>query len=118
MSIDKIQVGSVVTGPFLLESVEVLAVVPLGDSIELIGNGCGTGLVRDQILTPVQLAELRCSPLHESFDGDPPLFRLGIKAHRLGLAYDRDPYFSLSIARVDPLPHQHEAVYDKFLKMP
>ena len=26
--------------------------------------------------------------------------------------------FSLSIARVDPLPHQLEAVYDYFLKLP
>ena len=36
----------------------------------------------------------------------------------LGLAYEYDPYFSLSIARVDPLPHQLEAVYDYFLKLP
>ena len=35
-----------------------------------------------------------------------------------GLAYEYDPYFSLSIARVDPLPHQLEAVYDYFLKLP
>ena len=40
------------------------------------------------------------------FDGDPHRFRLGVEALRLGLAYEHDPYFSLSIARVDPLPHQ------------
>ena len=34
------------------------------------------------------------------------------------MAYEYDPYFSLSIARVDPLPHQLEAVYDYFLKLP
>ena len=45
-------------------------------------------------------------------------FRLGIEALRLGLAYEYDPYFSLSIARIDPLPHQLEAVYDYFLKFP
>jgi hypothetical protein len=45
-------------------------------------------------------------------------FRLGIEALRLGLAYEYDPYFSLSIARVDPLPHQLEAVYDYFLRLP
>jgi len=39
---------------------------------------------------------------------------LGIEALRLGLAYEYDPYFALSIARVDPLPHQLEAVYDHF----
>jgi len=118
MTIDEIHVGSVISGPLLPEPVEVLAVVALGDSIKLIGKGCKTGLVRDPVLTPAQLSQLRCSPVHESFDGNPALFRLGIEAHRLGLAYEYDPFFSLSIARVDPLPHQLEAVYDYFLKLP
>src|SRR4051794_40139819 len=118
MTKDEIQVGSVVSGPLLPEPVEVLAIVPLGDAIKLVGKGCKTGLVRDPILTRDQLAQLGCSPLHTAFDGDPTLFRLGIEAQRLGLAYEYDPYFSLSIARVDPLPHQLEAVYDYFLKLP
>jgi hypothetical protein len=118
MTSDEIHVGSIVTGPLLPEPVEVLSLVPLGDSVKLIGRGCKSGLVRDPVLTPGQLSQLRCSPLRESFDGNPALFRLGIEAHRLGLAYEYDPYFSLSIARVDPLPHQLEAVYDYFLKMP
>jgi hypothetical protein len=45
-------------------------------------------------------------------------FRLGVEALRLSLAYEYDPYFSLSIARVDPLPHQLEAVYQYFMAMP
>jgi superfamily II DNA or RNA helicase len=118
MTIDEIHVGSIVTGPLLPEPVEVLAIIPLGESIKLVGKGCKTGLVRDPILTAAQLAQLRGSPERQSFDGDAALFRLGIEAHRLGLAYEYDPYFSLSIARVDPLPHQLEAVYDYFLKMP
>jgi SNF2 family DNA or RNA helicase len=64
------------------------------------------------------LTTLEASPETEPFDGDPHRFRLGIEAIRLGLAYEYDPYFSLSIARVDPLPHQLEAVYDYFLKLP
>src|SRR3954465_13748572 len=118
MNKDEIHVGSVVSGPLLPEPVEVIAIVPLGDSIKLVGKGRKTGLVRDPILTRDQLAQLCCSPLHTAFDGDPTLFRLGIEAQRLGLAYEYDPYFSLSIARVDPLPHQLEAVYDFFLKAP
>lgn len=43
---------------------------------------------------------------------------MGIEAARLGLAYEYDPYFSLSIARVDPLPHQLEAVYHYILPLP
>lgn len=58
------------------------------------------------------------TPDREPFDGDPKMFRLGIEAMRLQLAFECDPYFSLSIARVDPLPHQLEAVYDYFLRLP
>jgi SNF2 family DNA or RNA helicase len=35
----------------------------------------------------------------------------------LGIAFEFDPYFGLSISRVDPLPHQLEAVYDHLLKL-
>jgi len=52
------------------------------------------------------------------FDGNAQRFRLGVEALRLSLAYEYDPYFSLSIARVDPLPHQLEAVYQYFMAMP
>lgn len=97
---------------------EVLAVVPLGDAIKLIGRGLNTGLTHDPVLTPAQLAQLTVSADREPFDGDARLFRLGVEAHRLGLAYEYDPFFSLSIARVDPLPHQLEAVYGYFLRLP
>ena len=65
-----------------------------------------------------QIATLEISTDTDPFDGDPARFRLGVEAIRLGLAYEYDPYFSLSIARVDPLPHQLEAVYDYFLELP
>ena len=80
MTVDEIQVGSIITGPLLPEPVEVLAVIPLGDSVKLIGKGCKTGLVRDPVLTRSQLAQLRHIPLLGTFDGDPTLFRLGIEA--------------------------------------
>jgi superfamily II DNA or RNA helicase len=96
----------------------VLAVVPLGTSLKVIGRGTKTRLTHDPIFSVEQLARLTLSAEREPFDGDAALFRLGVEAHRLGLAYEYDPYFSLSIARVDPLPHQLEAVYGYFLKLP
>ena len=113
-----IRPGSIVRGPTLPEPVEVLAVVPLGDSLKVIGRGLSTGLTHDPVLTREQLARLTVSADSEPFDGDARLFRLGVEAHRLGLAFEYDPFFSLSIARVDPLPHQLEAVYDYFLRLP
>ncbi len=115
---DVIHPGLIIAGPFLPESLEVLAVVPMGESLKIIGKGLQTGLARDPVLTRDQLSRLTISGETLPFDGDARLFRLGIEAHRLGLAYEYDPYFSLSIARVDPLPHQLEAVYDYFLRLP
>lgn len=99
MSPPNLRPGSIVRGPTLPEAVEVLALVPLGDSVKIIGRGLQTGLTHDPVLTPDQLARLTVSADQEPFDGDARLFRLGIEAHRLGLAYEYDPLFSLSIAR-------------------
>ena len=110
--------GVVVEGPILPEPVEILALVPMGASMKVIGKGLRTGQVRDPILDSAQLAQLTITPKDPPFDGDSLHFKLGVEAARLGLAYEYDPYFSLSIARVDPLPHQLEAVYDYFLKLP
>ena len=110
--------GSVVEGPLLPEPVEVLVIVPFGSAVKLVGKGLRTGQVHEPILDPSQLQQLTFTPKEPQFDGDPSKFKLGIEAARLGLAYEYDPYFSLSIARIDPLPHQLEAVYDYFLKLP
>ena len=118
MSSHVIRTGSIVRGPTLPEAVEVLALIPFGDSLKIVGRGLSTGLTFDPILSPSQLAQLTVSAEQEPFDGDARLFRLGVEAQRLGLAYEYDPFFSLSIARVDPLPHQLEAVYGYFLRLP
>ena len=118
MHIDQLKPNVIVRGPLFPEPVQVIVTIPMGNAVKLIGKGLITGQVHEPILTAEQLAKLEASPDREPFDGDPHRFRLGIEALRLGLAYEYDPYFSLSIARVDPLPHQLEAVYDYFLKLP
>jgi superfamily II DNA or RNA helicase len=110
--------GIIVRGLMLPEPVEVLVVTPLGDVIKIVGAGQKTGQVHQRVLRLDQLQFLEATPGHQLFDGDAVRFRLGIEAARLGLAYEYDPYFSLSISRVDPLPHQLEAVYDYFMRLP
>src|SRR4029077_8289322 len=90
-----------------------------------IGNGTWRlGLVgtqserfRSVTLSLVELSTLRFQELQCSFSGDADLLRLGIQAYSLGIAFEFDPYFGLSVSRVDPLPHQLEAVYDYMLKL-
>jgi len=118
MRIDQIKPNVVVRGPLFPEPVQVIVSIPMGTSIKLVGKGLVTGQVHEPILDADQVATLETTPEKAPFDGDPQRFRLGIEALRLGLAYEYDPYFALSIARVDPLPHQLEAVYDHFLRLP
>jgi superfamily II DNA or RNA helicase len=118
MDIDQLKPNLVLRGTLFPEAVQVITTIPLGNSVKLIGQGLRTKQVYQSILTPEQLSLLEASPETEPFDGDAKKFRLGVEALRLGLAYEYDPYFSLSIARVDPLPHQLEAVYDYFMRLP
>ena len=118
MRVDEIQPNMTLHGPLFPEPIQVIVVLPMGSSIKLVGKGLRSNSVYEPVLNGEQLALLTASPAREPFDGDAGKFRLGIEAMRLGLAYEYDPYFSLSIARVDPLPHQLEAVYDYFMKLP
>ncbi|MCY2928840.1 MAG: SNF2-related protein [Planctomycetota bacterium] len=118
MNVDQIKSGTVVRGLMFPEAIEVMVVVPMDGSMRLVGKGLRSGKAYDSVLDAVQLGKLEISPEEKPYDGDAARFRLGVEALRLGLAYEYDPYFSLSIARVDPLPHQLEAVYDYFLRLP
>ncbi|WP_339749405.1 DEAD/DEAH box helicase, partial [uncultured Rubinisphaera sp.] len=117
-NITQLKPGSIVTAPTLPEPIEVLRTTPMGASLKVIGRGRKSGIAYDTVLNPVQLSQLIVSAEREPFNGNARMFRLGVEANRLGLAYEYDPFFSLSIARVDPLPHQLEAVYSYFLKLP
>jgi superfamily II DNA or RNA helicase len=110
--------GQVLEGAILPERTEVVTVIA-GDALtRLVGKGLETGRFIDLHLTGEQVAALRIVGGEADYRGDPLTFKLGVEAVRLRLAHEYDPFFSLSIARVDPLPHQLEAVYDYFLKLP
>lgn len=118
MILSDLKPNIIVRGPIFPEPVQVIVAVPMGTSVKLIGKGLKTNQVHEPVSSHEQLAHWNPSPEKEPLDGDPQRFRLGVEAYRLRLAYEYHPYFSLSIARVCPLPHQLEAVYDYFLSMP
>lgn len=118
MKREELRANVIISGPIFPEPVQVTVAQDMGTLVKIIGKGLRTDKFYDPILTPEQLDTITASPEREPFDGDATRFRLGVEGMRLGLAYEYDPYFALSIARVDPLPHQLEAVYDYFLKLP
>mgnify|MGYP001047070124 CR=1 FL=1 len=111
--------GQLLVGPLFSEPMQVETVRQSAPDTWILGLvGSRTQQFRRVTLTPNEFKLLRVVESIRSFDGDPNLLRLGIQAYALGIAYEFDPYFGLSISRVDPLPHQLEAVYDHLLKAP
>jgi len=111
--------GQLLVGPLFSEPMQVETVRQSAPGTWILGLvGSRTQQFRRVTLTPEEFKLLRIVEPIRSFDGDPNLLRLGLQAYALGIAYEFDPYFGLSISRVDPLPHQLEAVYDHLLKAP
>ena len=114
-----IQEGQILVGPQFNEPMRVETVRPNGSDAWIAGLvGQQSERFRRVTLTSADLSTLTIADSALSYDGDGRLLRLGIQAYSLGIAYEFDPYFGLSISRVDPLPHQLEAVYEHLLKLP
>ncbi len=111
--------GQLLSGPLFNETMRVETVRANGpDSVEAGLVGQRTERFRRVTLTSADLSELTIVYATWPYDGDGSLLKLGIQAYSLGIAHEFDPYFGLSISRVDPLPHQLEAVYEYFMKLP
>jgi hypothetical protein len=112
-----VRVGQTLSGPLFNEPMRVEAVAAAGVSSWVLGLvGAQSERFRRVTLTPADLASLTILDPDTSFNGNGQLLRLGLQAYALAIAYEFDPYFGLSLSRVDPLPHQLEAVYDYLLK--
>ena len=110
--------GQVLSGPLFSEPMRVETVRANGADVWELGlAGTRTERYRRVTLTREDLGHLAIADTGFGYTGDGRLLRLGLQAYSLGIAYEFDPFFGLSISRVDPLPHQLEAVYDHLLKL-
>ncbi len=113
-----LQEGQILVGPAFREPMRVETVRQGGNGAWTVGVvGIRSEQFRRVVLTEADLTAMQILNSVASYQGDGALLRLGIQAYSLGIAYEFDPYFGLSISRVDPLPHQLEAVYDFLLKL-
>jgi superfamily II DNA or RNA helicase len=113
-----IRPGQVVAGTLFNEPMRVETAIHISDGTWQLGLvGTQSEKFRSVRLSAHELASLVIYQADHSYGADGALLRLGIQAYSLGIAFEFDPYFGLSISRVDPLPHQLEAVYDFMLKL-
>jgi hypothetical protein len=110
--------GQILTGPLFNEPMRVETVQSNGTTSWIVGLvGANSERFRKVTMSTDDLLRLTVLDPTHLFNGDGRLLRLGLQAYALGIAYEFDPYFGLSISRVDPLPHQLEAIYDYLLKL-
>ena len=112
------RVGQTLIAPLFNEPMRVETVTPTGALSWVLGLvGVQSERFRRVTMAKADIASITILDAEMAFNGQGNLLRLGIQAYSLGIAYEFDPYFGLSISRVDPLPHQLEAVYDHLLKL-
>ncbi|TET99576.1 MAG: DEAD/DEAH box helicase, partial [Dehalococcoidia bacterium] len=114
----EIKPGHVVQGPRWPEPVELKLVEDLGDYIHLVGATTRSGEHVDQLIPRQELAQLQIARVETDFTASPREVFLGLEARRYRFASLYDPLLAMNTSKVDPLPHQIEAVYGYVLRLP
>jgi len=110
--------GVVLNGSLFSEAMQVIGNPTVGDGfvmVNLVGTRSKT--FRGGVtLTKADLSSIEIERPEAQFGAKPKLVKLAVESLRISLAQEYDPFFGLSISRVDPLPHQLDAVYNHLLK--
>jgi superfamily II DNA or RNA helicase len=114
-----LQRGALLKGDYWPEPVRLLTFEQFGNRTKIEAIGTKTQQFYSCILSAEDLAlvsvatETGCD-----FGARGEAFFLAMEAQRIRYAYQFDPLFAVSVAQVDPLPHQIEAVYHYILRNP
>jgi superfamily II DNA or RNA helicase len=114
-----LQRGALLKGDYWPEPVRILAVEHLGTRVRIEAVGIKSSQVYERILSATDLERVRVvDEAVRDFGARGEAFFLAMEAQRIRYAYQFDPLFAVSVAQVDPLPHQIEAVYHYILRNP
>ena len=90
--------GQILRGSLFSEPMRVETVRAGGDGTWVLGLvGVSSERFRKVTLSAADLEGLTVTDTRYRYDGDGRLLRLGLQAYALGIAYEFDPYFGLSI---------------------
>ena len=110
--------GDIVQGPYWPEPVEVKLVENLGDYTHILGQTTVSKEHVDQLIPREEIRNLSVVPVVADFSAPAREVFLHLEALRYRFASLYDPLLAMNISKVDPLPHQIEAVYGYVLKLP
>jgi superfamily II DNA or RNA helicase len=115
--LEELTPGAVIQGVSPGEAVTVVAATWHGSSAITLTYRDAAGRVAERLVyrddEPVLSVERAAAAW--AFDADGGLFRLVSEARRIRLAYLFDPMLAVHLSRLEPLPHQIQAVYGEML---
>lgn len=109
---------SIIQGASWPEPVEVLQVEDLGEYVRIVGVMTRSRAHVDQVLPKAEIGQIASGEIKPVFSASPRSFFLALEAHRYRFASLYDPLLAMNTSKVDPLPHQIEAVYGYVLRLP
>ncbi|MBA7641001.1 RNA polymerase-associated protein RapA [subsurface metagenome] len=113
-----IKPGSIIKGPNWPEPVEIKFVEETGEYIHIVGATTISGNHIDQLIPAAELLSYSVEEIKSYFSEEPWQLFLSLEAIRYRFASLYDPLLAMNISKIDPLPHQIEAVYGYVLKLP
>jgi len=118
LNLNDLRVGVIIEGPKWPEPIEIKKVESFGPDVHIIGSRIPSGAHVDVILSNDELSHISLKTISSDFSSEPWKVFLGLETIRYRFASDYDPWLAMNTSKVDPLPHQIEAVYGVVLKMP
>jgi len=115
---EKLKAGCIVKGHFWPEPVEIKLLEEAGEYVHIVGATTISGKHIDQIIPRDEFHKLSVQSEGSLFSEEPWKTFLTLETIRYRFASLYDPLLAMNTSKVDPLPHQIEAVYGHILKLP
>jgi SNF2 family DNA or RNA helicase len=116
--VDQLKAGCIVKGHFWPEPVEIKLLEEAGEYVHIVGATTVSGKHIDQIVPRDEFHKLSLQSEGALFSEEPWKTFLTLETIRYRFASLYDPLLAMNTSKVDPLPHQIEAVYGHILKLP
>lgn len=113
-----IKQGSTIRGPNWPEPVEVKLIEDMGEDVHIVGITVHSRDPVDDVIPREEFAQFSVMGSGSAFSEDPWKVFLALEAIRYRFAFLYDPLLAMNASKVDPLPHQIDAVYGHVLKLP
>jgi len=110
--------GMIIKGSYWPEPVEIKHIEEVGEYIRIIGSMINSQNPVDQLIDQKELAEILKPVEGAYFTEESWKVFLALETLRYRYASLYDPLLAMNISKIDPLPHQIEAVYGYVLKLP